>query len=252
MSITAGLITLLAALSNEIKLSATAATGGTAPYTYQWYRSVLSGFTPGGGNILAGKTALTLDDTGLVPGTTYFYQLVATDAVPASITYAQFTAVTPIIVPNINQFSQSPIVGMIDQRFDYNTTPVQIDVSQATPLQAGQAVKMVDSADGVPKVVACSADADDCMGFINFDIKTQLFNAGDRAEISQSGNVVYLMAATAIGRGKRVTLEVSTIGGVNQLVGASGANIVGWAFDKATAPGQIIRVKLLTPSYAVA
>jgi hypothetical protein len=56
------------------------ATGGTPPYSYQWYRSTTSGFTPGGGNIVAGATNQTLNDTGLTNGLTYFYVNVVTDS----------------------------------------------------------------------------------------------------------------------------------------------------------------------------
>lgn len=56
------------------------ATGGFPPYIYQWYRDTTSGFTPGAGNLLAGKTDLILDDTGLEPDTDYYYVLVVTDS----------------------------------------------------------------------------------------------------------------------------------------------------------------------------
>jgi lysophospholipase L1-like esterase len=72
------------------------ATGGTAPYTYQWYRSTTSGFTPGGGNILSGATSQTLNDTGLTNGVTYYYKDVVTDSAstPATATSNQ-TSATP-------------------------------------------------------------------------------------------------------------------------------------------------------------
>ena len=38
MAITAGVLSLLFVDSNSAKLSATEATGGTGPYTHQWYR----------------------------------------------------------------------------------------------------------------------------------------------------------------------------------------------------------------------
>jgi hypothetical protein len=56
------------------------ATGGTPPYSYQWYRSTTSGFTPGSGNIVAGATNQTLNDTGLTNGTEYFYVNIVTDS----------------------------------------------------------------------------------------------------------------------------------------------------------------------------
>lgn len=254
MSITTGVLSQVSVTSTTANLLATAATGGTGPYTYQWYRSTVSGFTPGGGNIISGATALTLADTGLIPNTQYYYVVIATDTGHSNDTaqYTQLGVVTLAPVLSPNQFAQAPYLGMIDQRFDYNTTAVQIDVSQATALYAGSAVKVVDSADGVPKVVGCAANSDEVFGFINFDIKTVQYVAGSAAEISMAGNVMYLYATGAISRGVQVQLALSTNGGVAAKVGSSGADIVGWAFDKASAAGQLIRVHLSVPSFAKA
>jgi len=70
------------------------ATGGTPDYTYQWYRSEVDDFTPGSGNIMAGETSLTLADSGLTPGTTYYYKLVATDDIPDTDTSEQCIVLT--------------------------------------------------------------------------------------------------------------------------------------------------------------
>lgn len=252
MTITAGTVSQVTVTSTSVQLLATAATGGTGPYTYQWYMSTVTGFTPGVGNIVSGATALSQSFTGLIPNTTYYFVLVATDTGHSNDTaqYTQFTSVTQAPVLNPNQFAQTPYLGYIDQRFPFNTTPVQIDVSQVGSLYAGSAVKIVDSAGGVPKVVGCSANSDNVFGFINFDIKTVAFTAGKECEISQSGNVMYLYSTTAIARGAQVTLALSTNGGVASK--NSGDNIVGYAMDKFTAPGQLGRIVLRTPSFTTA
>jgi hypothetical protein len=249
MAITAGVLSLVSVTSTTASVSATVATGGTAPYTYQWYKSTTTGFTPGGGNIISGATALTLNDTGLIPGTLYYYKVVATDAVAATVTYTQLAVTSLAPVLSQNQFQLAPYLGTVDMRFNYNTVSALIDVSQVGSLSAGAAVKMVDSVDGVPKVVGCAANSDDTFGFINFDIKSQGFVAGVPCELSLSGNVIYLYATAAIARGARVQLDLSTMGGVGPLVGSSGADVVGYAFDKATAAGQLIRVHVRTPSF---
>lgn len=252
MSVTAGALSQVSVTDTKASLSSAAASGGVGPYTYQWYRSTASGFVPGGGNIIAGATSLTLDDTGLIPNTTYYYKVVATDTGDSNATDAsdELAVVTQPQTQSPNAFSQSSQVGMIDMRFPYNTISVQIDSSQATPLYAGALVKMVDSAGGVPKVVGIEADSDDVLGVINFDIKTVQFVAGSMAEISMAGNVVYLFATTTIARGEIVCPDISTMGGVQSLLAADvGDNFVGWALDKASAAGQLIRVHLWTPSY---
>lgn len=252
MAITAGLITRISNSDTKASLSATAASGGTAPYTYQWYKSVISGFTPGAGSLIAGATALTLNDTGLIPSTGYYYKLRAIDSLAATIDYAQVLVQTLAqIIPQNNLF-QVPILGQLDLRFNDATMSVQIDVTQANPVIAGQAVKIIDSLGGIPKVVACLANSDEVFGFINFDIKSQAFNPGDKCEISQAGNVMFMYATTAMPRGSQVTLDITSVGGVGVLVAASGAKVVGYAVDKALVPGALIRVKLRSPSFLVA
>lgn len=255
MTLAAGALTLNSVTSTTAQLSSAVATGGTAPYTYQWYRSTTTGFTPGSGNILTGQTALTLSDTGLIPNTTYYYKVVATDAVPNTATSSQLVVVTTAQTLSQNQFALQSIAGMVDELYNYNTVPVMIDVSQASPMYAGQAVKIVDSAGGVPKVVACTANTDQVLGFLNFDVKTVQFLAGMPAEISMAGNVMYLYATAAVARGVQVSLDIygaanASLGGVK--VGSTGDCIVGWAFDKAVNPGDLIRVFIKTPSFLAA
>ncbi len=255
MTITAGVISLVQQNSTSVKLAASAATGGTGPYTYQWYMSTTSNFTPGGGNILSGETALTLTKSGLVPGVTYYFKVIAIDTGHSNdpVEYAQYVDAAPPITPSQNQFQQSPVMGQIDLRFDYNTVSGMIDSSQLTPLYAGSAVKRVNSAGGVPKLIGCTADENDVFGFINFDIKSPAFLAGMAVEVSQAGNCMYLLATGAIDANAQVVLDEAAlilggIGAVKAAAGITGANIIGWAYDKAV-QGQVFRVMLTCPSY---
>ena len=255
MSITAGSsLSLVSQGSTTISLLATAATGGDCTILISIGTVLLhQDFSPGGENIISGATSLLhLMTRALFREPQYYYVLVATDSAgsPATVDYAQFAASSLAPTQNPNQFTQAPYLGMIDMRFPYNSVSVLVDQSQASPLFPGAAVKMVDSVGGVPKVVACSADSDNVLGFINFDIKSISFSAGQPCEISMGGNVMYLYATAAISRGVQVTLDLSTNGGVAAAV--SGHNIVGWSYDKATAPGQLIRVFLKSPSFASA
>ncbi len=253
MAVTAGALSLVSKTATKVNALSAAATAGVGPYTYQWYRSTDSAFVPGGGNIIAGATALALADTGLIPGTQYYYKVVATDTGDSNVTDTSdaLSVVTDQDAPNPNQFAQSTILGELDLRFNPNTVAVQIDQSETGSLYPGQAVKMVDSAGGVPKVIACSADSDQVLGFINYNIKNRLFVAGDAAEISMDGNCQWLRATAAIARGARVCLDITTTGGVKAVSGSGGERIVGWAFDKAVAAGDLIRVMIQTPSFAV-
>src|SRR5689334_17580008 len=139
MTLTAGTLSQVSVGSTTASLAATAATGGTGPYTYQWYRSTTTGFTPGGGNIISGATALTLSDSGLIPGTQYYYKVVATDTGDSNttVTYTQLAVTTAGPALSQNQFAQTPLLGQIDLRFPYNSVSVQVDSSQSTPLVFG-------------------------------------------------------------------------------------------------------------------
>ena len=252
MATTAGALSLLSIQGTTAQLSSAAATGGTAPYTYQWYRSTVSGFTPGAGNILAGQTGLSITDSSLIPGTTYYWKVVATDSGAVASTSAQVSGVTSFLTVSQNQFQLATIAGKLDLVNMGDSISVQVDVSQATPIAPGQALKAVASAGGIPKVVACTANSDVCIGFVNYDIKSQGFNAGDKCEMASSDAVIYLYATTAIPRYSRVTLDMSSPCAVGVLVASSGAQIVGYALDQAAAAGTLIRVKLTCPTFSVA
>lgn len=252
MAVTAGALSQVSVGANKASLVSAAATAGTGPYTYQWYRSTTTGFTPGGGNIISGATSLTLNDSGLIPNTTYYYKVVATDTGAGNATSAssQLAVTTTPASLEQNSFAQSIIAGTVDLRFPSKTLPVVVHSSQATAMRPGQAVKFYDSTDGVPAVVACAANADDCAGFLNFDGKSQSYAAGQAVEMSAGGNCVYLHATAAVSRGVRVCLDLAAPASVRAYADASsGDAVVGWAYDKATVHGQIMRVMLETPAF---
>jgi hypothetical protein len=259
MALTAGTASVVSVQSNTAVLSATAATAGTNPVTYQWYRSTTTGFTPGSGNLISGATSLQLNDTGLIPNTTYYYILQASDASPTTVSYAQVSAVTTPQQLSQNQFAQVPIAGQVDLPYSTNTLSCVVDVSQSGVLYPGQAVKIVGNAGpGVsPHVVACTADTDECIGFVEYDNKQQSFSAGSRVSVSSASNVIYLYATTAVNAFQQVQLDITptqtlTSNGVKAIVGSSGANIVGYAVDYSPTPGSLIRVKVTAPSFAFA
>jgi hypothetical protein len=87
-SLAAGSIT---ATTVKIDLTADASTGGTSPYTYQWYGSTTSGFTPGAGNLLSGQTAQNLAAYTVTTGNTYYFVRRTTDNVSATADTSQYT-----------------------------------------------------------------------------------------------------------------------------------------------------------------
>jgi hypothetical protein len=257
MAITAGVVSLSAVTSTTASLVATPATAGTAPYTYQWYRSTVTGFSPGSGNILTGQTALTLNDTNLVPNTTYFYVLAATDQVPTTVDYTQVTVLTQPQSMSQNQFSQTPYIGMPDMRYEPNTIAAQVSPNQVAPIYNGMAVK-IDTAivqtgsNGIPQMILATANTDSVAGFVIYDLKSLSYKPGDAMSVGLADTVLYLYSTTAITPFTQVQLDLTTGGGVAAKVGSSGANLVGFAFDGASAAGQLIRVYLKTPSFSFA
>ena len=250
MATTAGALSAGTIGATSVALTSAAATGGTAPYTYQWYRSTVPGFTPSAANDIVGATTLTYTDTGLIPGTQYYYEVVATDAGAVTGNSAELSVLTLMSEISQNSFEQSPYVGMLDLNYNYNTIAAQIDNGYAgTGLYAGQAVKFTNDAGGVPKVEACAADTDVVAGFINYNIKSKAFIAYDTCEISQAGNVMYLMSTAAIARGGRVMIDTATVGGVTPAT--TGKPVCGFALDVASAGGQLIRIELMTPSFSL-
>lgn len=245
MSVTAGALSKVLIGQSTAQLSSAVATGGTGPYIYQWYRSTTTGFSPGAGNILAGQTALSLSDSGLVPGSTYFYVVVATDTGAGSATSnsAQLTvALQPAL--SQNQFAQSPLVGLVDMKVGpTNVIACQVDQSVSGAIFAGQGVKIVaNTKGGLPKVAPITAKGDPVIGFAIFNIKDLQYVAGQNLEVALFGSVVWLYATGAVTQFAEVCLDSTYVGGV-QATGNT-ATFIGWAFDGAASAG-LIRVMLM-------
>lgn len=151
---------------------------------------------------------------------------------------------------NQNQFGLLPIKGMMSLRPSLKTVAAQIDSTEAGELVAGQAVKLVDSAGGVPKVIAVAADSDVTFGFIAYNQKNAVFVAGDQVEVATGfDDCMYMEAASAIGRGDKLMVVVSGSKVDNV---TAGKPIIGYAYDKAASSGDLIRVILACPAYFVA
>ncbi len=145
---------------------------------------------------------------------------------------------------NINQFNQSTIQGALDLKFGGAVVSCQVDVTTAGNLVPGTAVKVVDSAGGVPKVVEIAADSDEVFGFLCYDIKQPNFDAYAPVEVAlvNGGACMFMTASAAIARNAVVCPVIS---GVKVKTSAGGGRDVGRAYDKAAIDGDLIRVLLL-------
>lgn len=254
MTVTASSLSQVAVQATAVTVSSGAATGAIAPVTYQWYRSTSSGFTPGAGNSVSGATALTLSDSGLIPNTKYYYEIVATDSTASTASSSQIAITTTAPVLQQNQFSQTAFVGVVDMSVgSTNVLAAQIDASAGTTLfYPGQFVKIVaNNNGGLPKVIGCTAKSDAAIGAIRFNIKDISYGAGQNCEICLFGTVIWLYATGAITQFAEVCLDTTSPGGV-QATGNS-ATFVGIAIDGAAAAAALIRVMLVpNPAYATA
>jgi hypothetical protein len=93
-ALAAGTASFVSSGPAAINVTATDATGGSTPYTYQWQRNADGGaygnIANGGG--VSGATTLSLTDGSASAGTLYGYKLVYTDNAAASVTSNAVTA----------------------------------------------------------------------------------------------------------------------------------------------------------------
>jgi hypothetical protein len=253
---TAGTLSNVSALSNQIVNTQSVATGGTTPYTYAYYRSTVSGFTPGVGNAIGTPgTNPLITDSGLTPGTQYYYKSIITDsnATPSLATATQLAVATIAASPNPNQFAQGTFLGMIDLSFNPSTLSVQFDPAGTGSIVGGSALKWSTVAGpSAPKVLLSTAQADVIAGFAIYNFKDQSYSPGEYLEMAVSGNAIYLYATAAINRGTELVSIPAAVaggcsGGVAAVTGSSGFPVMGYALDTAVS-GALFRVMLQCPS----
>lgn len=152
---------------------------------------------------------------------------------------------------NPNQFKQSVEKGQVDLQMSLGTVmSVQVDAAQVAALVPGQAVTIVDSAGGIPKVIAAAADTNDIFGFVAYDFRKSSFAALEKCEIVFfRGGVMYMEASAAIARGAQVMPVIS--GQKVATAAGTGKRIIGRALDKAAANGDLIRVLVDVPGATV-
>lgn len=259
MTFAAGALSKTQVAASTATLSSAAATGGTGPYTYQWYRSTTTGFSPGAGSLISGATSLTLNDSGLQPNTTYYYVVVATDTGNSNVT-ANSTQLTVLTEPsqNQNQFAQTALIGLVDlQTGPVNVVSAQVDASVANNsfpnnvVVPGQAVKIVANTNGgVPRVAPCTSKSDSCIGFVVYNVKDIQYVPGANLEVALWGTVIWCFATGAITQFGEVCLDTTYVGGVQ--ASGNSATLMGWAYDGCSAAGPIRVMLLANASFATA
>lgn len=136
----------------------------------------------------------------------------------------------------INQFELGKEKGQLDLRQNVNILSCRAD----SVLVPGQAVKLVDSAGGVPNVTAVTADTDEVFGYVVKNFRRDATAIGDVIEIAMTGCYMYMVAGAAITPNADVMFVTSS----GKVITATGVTkiISGRALDKAAADGDLIRV----------
>lgn len=149
---------------------------------------------------------------------------------------------------NINQFAQTTVQGQLDLLFPGGVLSAQVDSTQATPLIAGQAVKMTTTSGGLPKFVALASNTDSTFGFVARNLKDASDAAYANFELAFTDSVMWMTSNAAIARNSNVEVVISN----NTVITSAGINpVIGIALDTATASAQLIRVLIKVPSVGV-
>lgn len=142
-----------------------------------------------------------------------------------------------------NQFNMTEIQGQLDFLKNNNVIAGQVGVNVVTPLVAGQAVKIINSATKLPSFAPLAADTDVTFGFVVRNLKDQSFPALKPFELAINDSVMYMTSGAAIARGAQVEVVSAT----SKVITSAGINpVVGYALDQATATDQLIRVYINT------
>jgi hypothetical protein len=222
--------------------------------------------------LIAGATGLAFTDTNLQPGVQWYYAVIVTDtgngnATATSAVLGATTAAGSALDPS--QFAMLPLLGTPGRGMQPGTFSAMLDSTITGPGFAASAIKPVASPSGVVRpgingvyggvqsVALCTANSDDCIGFIYRNIIDQSnplsnsFPAGRVFEYASGGNEIFLLATANGNAGDWMQLDVSMVGGVQTKVGSSGAIVVGKAIDKPYV-GLLVRVRLTLPTLTFA
>lgn len=137
---------------------------------------------------------------------------------------------------NVNQFALSNEKGTLDLRVNSNI--IQARVHTGVTLIAGQAVKLVDTAGGIP-VVTEAADTDAVFGYVVYSHKETDYVAGQSVEIGLSGTTMRMIAGEALAPFVNVMHVLAT----GKVITAAGTTkcISAVTLDKASGDGSLIR-----------
>ena len=134
----------------------------------------------------------------------------------------------------VNQFAQTVEKGMLDLKFDPNVLACRANAT----IIAGQAVKLVDVAGGIPDVDV-AGDTDEVFGYAVLNMKQASYASGQVLEVALSGSVMYMISGAAFAPG----IELMHVLATGKVITAAGTTkyISARAIDKASAADVLVR-----------
>jgi len=145
----------------------------------------------------------------------------------------------------LNQFSQSAERGQISLLgAEGFLVSAIVDSTETGTLNAGDAVEIISTSRGIPKVKKLAAATNKVFGFVIYNPVKNANVAGDRIEVMITGGVMYMTASEAINADVEVEYDITT-GKVAPYVVDSGITpntIVGKTIDYASGNNILTRV----------
>lgn len=154
-------------------------------------------------------------------------------------------------VQNPNQFTQTPMLGMLTMDPQPATIPCQLNPSTTATLGTitnGCAVKLIAYA-GSQIIVDLTTSASDgpVYGIIEYTKQKNVYIGGDQINVAAKGNIMHLWANAAINRGQRVSClnpaTTATPPSVTSDVTA-GDWTIGFALGQAAAQNNFLRISI--------
>jgi hypothetical protein len=144
----------------------------------------------------------------------------------------------------LNEFSMSAKKGQLASRTAFNSDICRILDTSVNTFYGATAVKLVDDTEKEITVEKAGV-LDQIYGFVQYNSKKNARVGGDRVDVLGENEIMYMEAGGAFNRGAE--LEYNPTG--DKVIVAGGTNTkIGLALDKSTADGDLVRVKIKTPS----
>jgi len=146
---------------------------------------------------------------------------------------------------NPNQFTQTPILGMPDERANLNVKFCIINPdSTFENFKVGTVLKLVAGTPGDVILVDAAEQGDTPYGVICYNQKKNTYLPGSAVQVYAKLSVLYLEASEAIPRRSRVSFDNGTTGNPTVEIATDSNATIGEALGQAAAAGDLVRIEV--------